>query len=218
MGSGYKNFTAGSVATASDVNNYLMEQSIMYFSSTANRDSAITSPEEGMVVYIGSDNVNEGLYTYNGTSWRKGPGWNAPWGAVGHAVTTTDSAATSGTAAPAVVTWGSMEVTFTAISNRLYRTTASGIITSDNGGGSDYAELIITDGSNGVLASSRAIVQNGVEEGRTVVYVEGNASGSTTRRLRVRKHSGTGNVRGEASAGYQASIVVEDIGPAGVPT
>jgi hypothetical protein len=81
MGSGFKSFTAGAVLTASDMNNYLMEQSIMYFATEAARDAALTA-EDGMVVYIGSNDENEGLYTYNGTSWRKGPGWNAPWGQV----------------------------------------------------------------------------------------------------------------------------------------
>lgn len=70
MGSGYKNFTAGSVLTASDVNNYLMEQSVMVFASAAARDSAITSPEAGMVVYIDSGTASEGLFIYDGSSWR----------------------------------------------------------------------------------------------------------------------------------------------------
>ena len=79
MGSGYKVFTSGSVLTASDLNNYCQEQTVMYFATTAARDTAITAPEDGMVVYVGSNDASEGLYTYNGTSWRKGPGWNAPW-------------------------------------------------------------------------------------------------------------------------------------------
>lgn len=70
MGSGYKNFTAGSVLTASDVNNYLMEQSVMVFASAAARDSAITSPEAGMVVYIDSGTASEGLFIYDGSAWR----------------------------------------------------------------------------------------------------------------------------------------------------
>lgn len=66
MGSGFKTFTAGSVLTASDVNNYLMEQTTMVFATTAARDSAVVSPEEGMVAYItGEDRV----YIYSGTAW-----------------------------------------------------------------------------------------------------------------------------------------------------
>ena len=69
MGSGFKNFTAASVLTASDVNNYLMEQSVMSFASTGARDTQIISPEDGMVAYIGSNDSSEGIYSWNGTKW-----------------------------------------------------------------------------------------------------------------------------------------------------
>jgi hypothetical protein len=85
MGSGFKNFTS-TVLTASDVNNFLMEQTVMSFASTGARDAQITSPEAGMVAYVRSNNVDEGLYTYSSAlGWRKGPGWNAPWGLVQYA-------------------------------------------------------------------------------------------------------------------------------------
>jgi len=58
MGSGYKPFTAASVLTSADMNNYLMEQSVMFFATTAARDAAITAPEDGMVAYIGSNDAN----------------------------------------------------------------------------------------------------------------------------------------------------------------
>jgi hypothetical protein len=66
MGSGYKAFTAGAVLTASDVNNYLMEQSVMSFATTTARDTALSEPEEGMVAVItGSDLVT----IYTGSAW-----------------------------------------------------------------------------------------------------------------------------------------------------
>ena len=37
-GAGKKTFTAGEVLTASDVNTYLMEQSVMYFGGTIKTD------------------------------------------------------------------------------------------------------------------------------------------------------------------------------------
>jgi hypothetical protein len=46
----FKTFTAGTLATASDVNTYLMNQSISTFSSTAARNAAITSPVEGQLL------------------------------------------------------------------------------------------------------------------------------------------------------------------------
>ena len=72
MGSGFTTFTAGNVLTASEVNNYLMEQSVMVFATTGARDSAITAPEDGMVCYVTGD---DSLYQYETISavsaWRK---------------------------------------------------------------------------------------------------------------------------------------------------
>jgi hypothetical protein len=66
MGSGFKSFTAGAVLTASDMNNYLMEQSVMSFATTDARNTALSSPEEGMVAVItGSDLVT----IYTGSTW-----------------------------------------------------------------------------------------------------------------------------------------------------
>lgn len=95
MGSGFKNFTS-TVLTAADLNNYCQTQSVMYFSSTGARDTQITGPVDGMTAYIGSNDANEGLYTYNGTSWRKGPGWNAPWGYVQYTQTTSSVSVKNG--------------------------------------------------------------------------------------------------------------------------
>ena len=66
MGSGFTTFTAGNVLTASEVNNYLMEQSVMFFETTGARDSAITAPENGMLCYV----TGTGLYyTYVTSAW-----------------------------------------------------------------------------------------------------------------------------------------------------
>jgi hypothetical protein len=47
-----KTFTAGEVLSASDVNTFLMDQSVMTFADSAARGSAIPSPTEGMVTYL----------------------------------------------------------------------------------------------------------------------------------------------------------------------
>jgi hypothetical protein len=81
MGSGFKTFTATSVLTAADLNNYCQSQSVMYFASTTARDAAITSPVAGMVAYVGSGDRTEGLYTYTNGAWREAripvPGFSA---------------------------------------------------------------------------------------------------------------------------------------------
>ena len=117
MGSGFKTFNAADVLTASDVNNYLMEQTVMSFASTGARDVAITAPEDGMVAYIRSNDSSEGLYTYNGTSWRKGPGWNAPWGnQLGVTNSTSNSTFTT---TPTVIS--GMTGSVSVVNNRLYQ-------------------------------------------------------------------------------------------------
>jgi hypothetical protein len=71
-GAGKKTFTAGEVLTASDVNTYLMEQSVMYFGGTAARASAIPTPSTGMTSYIGVSGTATipNLESYTGASWQ----------------------------------------------------------------------------------------------------------------------------------------------------
>ena len=91
MGSGFTTFTAGNVLTASEMNNYLMEQSVMVFATTGARDSAITAPEAGMVCYVTADTS---LYQYETISAVSA--WRKLAAQVPHAVATT-TAATAGT-------------------------------------------------------------------------------------------------------------------------
>lgn len=65
-GLGKKTFVNGDGLPASELNGYLMEQSVMRFASAAARNTAIPSPTEGMVCYL--DDVNW-LMFYNGSSW-----------------------------------------------------------------------------------------------------------------------------------------------------
>lgn len=62
----YKVFTNGSVLNASDINDNLMNQSVMVFSSVGARSAALVSPVEGMVTYIQTEKE---FFTYDGTSW-----------------------------------------------------------------------------------------------------------------------------------------------------
>ncbi len=66
MGAGFKVWTTGDLVNASDFNNYVQEQVIGVFASTSARDSAISSPEEGMFAYLSDTNT---LSFYNGSSW-----------------------------------------------------------------------------------------------------------------------------------------------------
>lgn len=66
MGQGFKVWTTGDLINASDFNNYIQEQVVMVFADSSARDSAVTSPEEGMFCYLKDTNV---LQFYSGSTW-----------------------------------------------------------------------------------------------------------------------------------------------------
>ncbi len=66
MPAGFKVWTTGDLISASDFNNYVQEQVIMTFASSSARDSAVSSPEEGMFCFLTDSNT---LQFYNGSSW-----------------------------------------------------------------------------------------------------------------------------------------------------
>lgn len=212
MGSGFKNFTAGSVATASDVNNYLMEQSIMYFASTAARDAALSGiAEDGMTVYIGSNDANEGLYSYNGTSWRKGSSWNAAWGRVGSAVLTTNQNSIGST----VVDVTSLSVTWTAVANRYYQTTVIIPVFSQSTS-TGIVNLQITDATPTTKQSINLTADAGTDVNISGFVIESNiAAGSATRKARIATTAGSGIIT--AGSTNVPTIIVEDLGPSGAP-
>ena len=61
-----KEFQGFTRLDASDVNTYLMDQSVMSFAGTAARGSAISSPVEGMITYLEDSNLFSG---YDGSAW-----------------------------------------------------------------------------------------------------------------------------------------------------
>lgn len=67
MGDGFRVFDVGEVLTASNVMNYLMDQSVMSFASAGARDAAITAPEEGMIAVLRDVDI---ITVYTGTAWR----------------------------------------------------------------------------------------------------------------------------------------------------
>ena len=65
-GLGRKVFVAGEVLEASEVNGYLMDQTVMVFAGTAERTAAIGTPSEGMVTYLLDTNS---LEVFNGATF-----------------------------------------------------------------------------------------------------------------------------------------------------
>lgn len=64
--SGFRTWTPGEVITASNVQSYLQDQSVMVFPSSAVRATAIVVPTEGMLSWL--EDGNKYQY-YNGAAW-----------------------------------------------------------------------------------------------------------------------------------------------------
>ena len=85
-GLGRKTFSPGDVLTSSDVQGYLMDQSVMVFAGTAARTSAIPSPSAGMVAY----STATSLQVYNGTAWvAASTGYGVATGGTAYSITGT---------------------------------------------------------------------------------------------------------------------------------
>ena len=214
MGSGFKNFTAASVLTASDVNNFLMEQSVMSFASTGARDVSVTAPEDGMVAYIRSNDASEGLYTYNGTSWRKGPGWNAPWGVMASVTQSGALVTTSGTTEITVTNTAS----FSSIANRNYLFTVSTSCYDDVATGSQFTFRLRNGSLTGTSLMAQIVstsLNNYTPLSFSFVGTLSTAS-SNGLFLTMQRTSGTGRFNSNATAS-PALITMTDIGPSGAP-
>ena len=62
----YKVFSNGNALNASELNTYLMNQSVISFASTTARDAALTAPVEGQLVWL--EDSNKYVY-YTGSAW-----------------------------------------------------------------------------------------------------------------------------------------------------
>lgn len=66
-GLGYKDFQTGAILYASEVDGYLMNQSVMVFTDSGTRSSALTAPGDGQASYLTGSKV---LQVYKaGTGW-----------------------------------------------------------------------------------------------------------------------------------------------------
>jgi hypothetical protein len=213
MGSGFKTFTAASVLTAADLNNFCQIQSVMYFATTAARDTAITSPVAGMTAYIDSGDANEGLYSYNGTSWRKGPGWNAPWGVLGTQTLTASTTTTSVHTTPQAT---NLTLTITAVQNRRLKITSTHNFTCSGGAnGCGFSHRV----AGTAISGSSLVTLNASTYSYTSVvsHHSTTASGSLTIDAYFYAYPTNTAVNDNGTAASPRFLIIEDIGPSGAP-
>lgn len=240
MGSGFKDFAAGDILTAADVDGYLMRQTVMTFADASARDAALSGVlDEGMVAYL--EDTNATTY-YTGSAWidirglgggaiAEAPGTFAagdvlqaaelnrlPGGIVDATAGGTSGkgwakrTSTVAFASAGVATdFTGLTVTFNADSSRIYRTTGTvADVAFPNSG--DQFRLIVADGSNNILNSNYLDGARSLQDATmTVIHIESGISGSQTRKLRGEPSTA---INAFASTDYYHLIVVEDIGPA----
>lgn len=103
-----------------------------------------------------------------------------------------------------------LSVSWTAVAGRRYLVTAEISLQS---GASDTAAMIITDASN-VMKQYIPHVFGGSTAASRVLgsVVETGLSGTITRKVRVQRTSGSGNMNIAANASYPCELVVYDVG------
>ena len=165
---GRKNFVAGEILTAADVNSFLMDQSVMVFDDSAARGSAIPTPSEGMVTYRKDDSR---LEVFDGSSF-------GPVGTILQvASTSVTSALSSSIAARAFWDFGlSASITpVSATSQILVRFEVTG--TSRANDTVNFLPIRIVRGSTpvgvGDVAGDRSLVTSSVKQ-----FISGNQVGS----------------------------------------
>ena len=158
------------------------------------------------VAALASSIVNANITTLAGLA--RGSNWNQAWGTVGYAQIT----ANFGGFVATTLTITGLEVTFTAIAGRRYRTTISTEVNSSVAG--DITTLTICDAANTQLQrATTPIIAANVAQALEKGFVETGLSGSTTRRVRAVRSAGTGTCDVVAGTDRPAFILVDDIGP-----
>ena len=149
-----KEFEGFTRLDASDVNTYLMDQSVMSFAGTAARGSAIATPVEGMASYLEDSNL---VSIYDGSSWKNSLGVT---GGILQVVSTTKTdtfSASVASAASSLVTGLTATITPSSVNSKIL------VIANVTGSGS---------GRNSFFA--------GLDAGGTLIAI-GDAASSRTR-------------------------------------
>jgi 5S rRNA maturation endonuclease (ribonuclease M5) len=110
---GRKTFVTNTVLTTADVQDFLMDQSVMVFADSDARGSAIATPTEGMVAYLNNSNL---MSIYDGANWKTSL---ATTGSVLQAVTQTTTTEVSTSSTSFVTTNLELSITPKSTSNKI---------------------------------------------------------------------------------------------------
>ena len=175
------------------------------FATTAARDAAITSPVAGMTAYINSGDSSEGLYSYTGTTWNKGPSWNAPWGFAASVTSTASAQTTTGT-----LDLAGGSLSFTAFANRYYKVSVFGSLFGDATVNSLYAyDTTAAASLFAIECPYSSATFSATWSGFTVTTF---SAGTRNLKLQLYRFNA-----GTAKSSGGVKMLVEDIGPSGAP-
>lgn len=191
----WKEFVDGEILDASEVNTYFMDQAVLVFATEAARDTAITSPSEGMFSYITADST---IYIYDGAAW------SAQLAEITNGAVTAAKIATGAVVEAKI---GSGAVTTSKIASSVSLTTPNiGVATATSVNGltisSSTGTLSITNGKT--LSASNSITLAGTDS--STISVSGNVTlGSST-------HSITLTTTGNTNLALPTSGTVATVG------
>jgi hypothetical protein len=159
------------------------------------------SPYEGQMIY---ETDTDKVLVYNGSAWYAN--WNTAWGQVAYA-----SRSTAFTLSASSTDVTGLSATWTAVSGRMYKTTAFVYFSVGAGTGSVFVTIADSAGTRvaegGTYASATSYPSINV-----VGYSTG-LSGSQTRKVKS-NFLGITSASTLAASDYPSIIIVEDIGPA----
>lgn len=170
----WKNFQNGYPLYASELNNYLMKQSVAVFASAAERDSVLTAPTEGQVIWLQDTNA---FKIYNGTIWTD---INDNTDAIQKSLLTTagDTIYATGSATPARLGLGTTGQVLTSNGSAPYWATPAG------GGGYTLLSTTTLSGTTTISSISQSykhlfvLVERVNVSANTIVFMDANTSSS----------------------------------------
>lgn len=200
----YTTIVTGTTVTSSWANASVRDQVVSPFASSAARTSAITVPVNGMISTQSSADTANGIYHYNGTSWRQP--WNMPWGYIG--------TATAGSYTYNTGSGASAAMAVTLVNNRKYRIDVTISVNTGTATGSydtwslydNTAASKILDFSGQIIGSGALLIIQGV--GFYTSVATGSRNFTT---------QGIGSASASTRTVNPSTIYVTDEGPTGAP-
>jgi len=195
---------AGTVGTTDLANNAVTQAKL---ASTLSGTTICTSstrpgsPFDGQSIY---ETDTDKTLVWNGSAWYAN--WNSAWGQVGYA-----SRSTAFTLSATSTDVTGLSVTWTAISGRMYKTTAFVYFSVGAGTGSLF--VTVADGSGVRVAEGGTYAAAISYPSVNVTGYTTGLSGSQTRKVRS-NFLGITSASTLAASDYPSVIIVEDIGPA----